>query len=189
MSFINKSVNYSQIELLKTKVLKDILSEYNRHIYKMNSSKFNQQSFIVPNNNNKFYLLITHNSKINKTDNYNVLYFFPDKVSIDYMSQNKLQANKMSEFFVEIDYVFPFECLVEGYLYEADKSSNISNQSFLITDILSVKKQNHQNHFIVTSDFPVRYSLINELFLGLIPKISCLNNHLSISIHPVFEES
>lgn len=189
MSFINKSVNYSQIELLKTKVLKGILSNYNKIIHEIRNSKFNKESFVVPNNNKKFYLLITHNSNINKTDNYNVLYFFPDKVTVDYLSENKLQANKVSEFFIEIDYIFPFECLVEGYLYEADKSSNISNQCFLITDILSIKKNTEQEHFVIKSDYSVRYSVINELFLELLPKMSCLNNHLSISIHPVFQET
>lgn len=188
MSFINKSVNYSQIELLKSNVLKDILFNYNQTMNEIKQLKFKRDSFIIPNNNKKFYLLITHNSKINKTDNYNILYFFPDKTTIQSANSNKLQANKVSEFFVEIDYLFPFECLVEGYLYEADKSSNISNNCFLITDILSIKKDNEQQHLIVKSDYAMRYSIINELFLHLVPKMSCLNNHLTISIHPVFEE-
>ena len=186
MSFVNKSVNYSQIELLKTKVLKNILINYTKTISNIISSKLSQQSFIVPNNNKKYYLLITHNSKINKTDNYNILYFFPDKLTTEQFKNNKLEANKICDFFIETDYIFPFECLVEGYLYEGDKSSNISNNCFLISDILTLKK-NTEDHAVIQSDYQVRYSVINDLFLNFIPKMTGINNHLSISIHPVFE--
>lgn len=185
MSFINKSVNYSQIDLLKTTVVKNLLSSYNKFfLSKLNSNcSLGQSSFVVPNNSKKFYLFISHNSRIEKTDNFNLLYFFTDNETNKLFEENKLEKNILSDFFMEIDLTFNCEYLVEGYLYSEGASSNISNYCFLITDILFIGEQ------IVDCDYGFRYSLINEHFLPIIHKLSRLNDHLTISIHPMFEES
>lgn len=185
MSFINKSVNYSQANLLKGGLVKDLLTSYNKFYLSQSTNNccLGKTSFIIPNNSKKFYLLISHNSRIEKPENYNLLYFFTDSQTNKILEQNKLEKNVLTDFFMEIDGVFKKEYLLEGYLYTATNSSNISNFHFLITDILFV------NGEIVNCDYSLRYALINEHFLPLMKKMNRLNDHLTISIHPVFEES
>ena len=71
MSFINKSVNYSQISLLKQSILSPLLNIYNEYLLKtksdcigLNKDINTGSSFdhIIPNNNKKYYLLVTKKS-------------------------------------------------------------------------------------------------------------------------------
>jgi hypothetical protein len=186
MSFINKSVNYSQANLLKGGLVKDLLTSYNKFYLSQTSNNccLGKTSYIIPNNSKKFHLLISHNSRIEKTENFNLLYFFTDSNTNKILQKNKLEKNVLTDFFMEIDLVFKNEYLVEGYLYtDTNNSSNISNYHFLITDILFI------NEHIVNCDYSLRHALINEHFFPLIHKLNRLNDHLTISIHPVFEES
>lgn len=185
MSFIDKSANFSQANLLKTGLVKQLLNSYNKfYLSQTNSSCcLGKTSYIIPNNSKKFYLLISHNSRIEKTENFNLLYFFTDSQTTKILQENKLEKNISSEFFVEIDNIFKNEYLVEGYLYNGTNSSNISNYHYLITDILFINEQ------IVNCDYSLRHALINEHFLQLLQKTNRLNDHLTISIHPMFEES
>ena len=183
MSFINKSVQFSQTDLLKTTIVRQLLTSYNKFFLSKTNSCIGNVPFIIPNNSKKFYLFVTHNNRIDKTENYNLLYFFPDKETTKTLQVNKLEKNISTEFFMEIDLVFKSEYLLEGYLYTANNSSNISNYSFLITDILAI------NNEIVDCDYSLRYAIINEHFLSKVQNLSRLNDHLSISIHPIFEES
>ena len=74
MSFINKSVTYSQISLLKQNILLPLLKKYNEHLLNVKSSNkpFDKDintglsfDYIIPNNNKKYYLLITKKSYFN----------------------------------------------------------------------------------------------------------------------------
>jgi hypothetical protein len=185
MSFINKSANFSQANLLKSGIVKDLLTSYNKfYISQTNSSCcLGKTNYIVPNNSKKFYLLISHNSRIQKQENFNLLYFFTDSLTNETIQKNKLEKNILTDFFMEINNLFTKEYLIEGYLYTDTDSSNISNFHFLITDILFI------NGEIVNCDYTLRYALINEHFLPILQKLNRLNDHLTISIHPVFEES
>ena len=58
MSFINKSVNYSQTVLLKKSFLSKDLEKYNDFILKTKLQKniASENAFLIPNNHKKFYL-------------------------------------------------------------------------------------------------------------------------------------
>jgi hypothetical protein len=141
MSFINKSVNYSQTALLKTELLVPLLELYNNHLLNTKTDKTfslnNTSNFIIPNNNKKYYLLITKKTTLEQTkETHNILYFFPDQTSVDVNKDNKLLYNSLSDFYLEINNSFSDSFLFEGYLY----SSN-NKHDFLITDILLKNKK------------------------------------------------
>ena len=192
MSFLNKSVNYSQTDFLKTKILSPLLVSYNDFLIKKdNRSDINldvntgiSYDYLIPNNNKKYYLLITKKRLLeqnNVNDNlknmnnrsnsnsYDLLYLFPD--------QHNSEKDDCSDFYMEIDPVFNDEFLLEGYLY---KDQN--KYSYLLTDILIKNKQ------IIDVSFELRYTLLNEIIRSV--RMECLkelNNHMTINIHPVFD--
>jgi hypothetical protein len=156
--FLKNSVNYSEINQVK-KILKPLLEKYNDYLLtKVSCIKSEQKTFIVPNNNKKYYSFI-----INKGQNYKTLYFFPEK-----------EENTSSDFFLEIDSSKLNEncnnCLLEGYMYS-------NNKEFLITDMLI------NNNSIITSEYSLRYSLLKTLF-----NETLLNGHLYINIHNILPE-
>jgi len=171
--FINNSSNYSEGQYIKNNLLKPLLEKYNNQIKDMKNLKVEEESVVIPNNNKKYYLFIINKNEILKgqKENYNILYFFPEN-SVSEKNLDKIEKNIYSDFFMEIDYKFDKNYLFEGYMYSKCKS-------FLITDILSV------NNNIITSDYNLRYSLINELNLN----IKDLNGHLDISVHAIFKNS
>lgn len=200
-SFISKSVNYSQTDLLKSKILLPLLSSYNNLILKQNiedASTFCfdintgvSNDYIIPNNNKKFYLLITNKSLLelsttsnvsniknvnNKTKKYNILYFFPDQQSIDYYKMDKVICNTLHDRYLEIDEVFNDQFLLEGYLYYKDNKFE-----YLLTDILL------KNDQVVNLSYELRYTMLNELVVNISRQVlKDLNNHISINLHPVF---
>jgi hypothetical protein len=178
MSFINKSVNYSQTVLLKSKCLAPVLTSYNDHLLqsqKHTSISASIDYHVVPNNNRKFYLYIVKKSILeNCTDDYNLLYFFPDTLTTESFSQSKTLAHGVSDFFVEINNTFSDSYLFEGYMYNMDEKL-----TYLISDILT------KNDNVVTCDYALRYTLINENLMH-IQDTTNLNNHLCIGIHPMF---
>lgn len=181
MSFVSKCVNYSQCFVLKNKILKPLLKMYNDFLLKQKISNDNfclnkdvntglSSEFIIPNNNVKYYLFITNKSKLETTkDKYNTLYFFPDT--------NNKQDNQLTDFYLEIDERFKEEYLFEGYLYK--KADN--KLSFLITDILIINNQP------IITDYAMRLTIMNEIIMDI--NLFDLNNHLSITLHPVFQKA
>lgn len=181
MSFVSKCVNYSQCVVLKNKILQPLLKMYNNFLLKQKISNDNfclnkdintgvSSEFIIPNNNIKYYLFITNKSKLETTkDKYNTLYFFPDT--------NNRQDNLFTDFYLEIDERFKEECLFEGYLYKRDNNK----LSFLITDVLIINNQP------VITDYATRLTIINEIIMDI--NLFDLNNHLSITLHPVFQKA
>jgi len=190
MSFLNKSVNYSQTDFLKTNILSPLLISYNDFLIKKDSrSDINldvntgiSYDYLIPNNNKKYYLLITKkrllepnnvNDKeknFNKGSNsYDILYLFPD--------QYNSEKDDCSDFYMEIDPIFSDELLLEGYLYKEQ-----NKYSYLLTDILIKNKK------IIDVSFELRYTLLNEIVKAI--RIECLkelNNHMTINIHPMFD--
>lgn len=170
-SFIKNSCNFSEINVLKKSILVPILQEYNECILKLNKVTINEsKSFFIPNNNKKFYLLIT-----NKSNKYKTLYFFPDNT----INDNLLEINTINDFYMEIDSIKlndfkPTNYLFEGYIYNND-------DNYLVTDILSIDSK------LIKCDYSLRYSLINNLFINSSNNLQNLNGHLSIGIHPIFE--
>lgn len=181
MSFVSKCVNYSQCFVLQNKILQPLLKMYNDFLLKQKISNDNfclnkdvntglSSEFIIPNNNIKYYLFITNKSKLETTkDKYNTLYFFPDT--------NNTQDNRLTDFYLEIDERFQQEYLFEGYLYT--KADN--KLSFLITDVLIINNQP------VITDYATRLTTINEIIMNI--NLFDLNNHLSITLHPVFQKA
>lgn len=170
--FINNASNYSEEHYIKNNLLRPILEKYNQ-IKNIENLKVEEESILVPNNNKKYYLFIINKNELkncNQKENYNILYFFPESIE-----HEKLEINVYTDFFMEIDWAFNKNYLFEGYIYN---HKNV-HRTFLISDILMV------NNNIVTSDYNLRYSLINELKINL----KNLNGHLDISIHPVFKNS
>lgn len=187
MSFINKSVNYSQSNLLKTKLLAPILNSYNDFLLKNNNkTSINidinsgiSLDYLIPNNNKKYYLLITKKSFLEDIkEDYNIFYFFPDDQSVEYYSKNNIVKNTLTDQYLECSPFFKDTLLLEGYLYK-----NMDKNEYLITDILS------KNNKIVDLSYELRLTLVNEIILDI--KRECLkhiNDHMSINIHPSFQK-
>jgi len=178
MSFINKSVNYSQTILLKKSFLLNDLKTYNDFLLKLKHETpiGIQNNPLIINNNKKYYLYITKKSKLdNSTSNYNILYFFPDAKTTEYFKDNLLITNKLSEFFIETNPLFEDDILFEGYLYT--KRDVPLYYHFCITDILV------KNHRIVDCDYELRYTIMNELLSNR--NLENINDNMTISLHQV----
>lgn len=184
-NFLNQSVNYSETNELKIKLLKPLLENYNKFVLKNNDKNFNDNlTYFIPNNNKKYYMFVVNKNSIkpnfslkaiNKSndkrfnklndkgfnkvnDKYLILYFFSEDLECDFF----IEMDKHNSIFIKENYLF------EGYLY--------NQENFLITDVLIVSNN------IVDCEYSLRNSLINEL-------IECplkLNGHFNISIHPTF---
>ena len=184
MSFINKSVNYSQTVLLKTSLLAPMLNSYNNFLlFNKNKEKddiWSQLDYnIIPNNNKKFYLLICKKSELDHSkDNFNTLYFFPDNNTEITFEHEKVNSNHISDFFLEINNLFTDNFLLEGYLY-----NNNGSYEFLISDIL------FKNEVLINCDYPLRINLLNEIIMPIQKKLVHLNNHLTINLHPIFNST
>ncbi len=178
MSFINKSVNYAQTVLLKTKFLAPLLESYNNNMKQcVNDIDLCLKHHIVPNNNQKYFLYITKKSKIeNCKDNYDILYFFPDEETKTFAKRSKTEIHCVSDFFLEINNTFQEDLLLEGYMYKSE-----GKFTYLITDILCKSDK------VVNVDYELRYALINEITMDL--QLSNLNDHLTIGIHPIFSSN
>lgn len=176
MSFINKSVNYSQTNLLKAKLKVDLI-KYNEY-YKNNIKCCgNDNNGILPdkyhvllNNNIKYYMYTIKRKELEKCkDESNILYFFR-------MGEKGNANEKVDEFYMEIDNKFNDNYLFEGYMYTDD---NLSKKSFLISDIL-VKNNN-----VIREDYTNRYLVLNDIIKY---EYKNLNNLLNINIHTVFQK-
>lgn len=190
VSFINKSVNYSETFLLKSQ-LAPLLKMYNDVVLaKISASKTNPFTsatyFLVPNNSIKYYLYITNKQRLeNCRETHNILYFFPDDYTVQHVKQfDPIKQNYITDFYLEIDQRFNREYLFEGYLYQNESSNN--TQTFLITDILCQgNESDSSNKFsVIDCDYALRYTLVNEVLYSK-PGLTALNNHINIGIHPV----
>ena len=124
MSFLNKSVNYSQTTVLKENVLLPLLKSYNNFVLKK-SGEFSidkdvntgiSYDYIIPNNNKKYYLLITKKQLLEQqksNQKYDILHFFPDQYNKD---DDLLEKNRSSDFYLEIDSFFDDELLQKFYI-------------------------------------------------------------------------
>jgi hypothetical protein len=181
--FIASSVNYSETNVLKSKYLSNILELYNKEILSESKKLVNNvQKYIIPNNNNKYYLLIVNKNDItpnNVNTKYKIFYFFPDTAQQEQTHiLNTLNKNSKSDFYVEIDnYKTSFSnsnYLFEGYLYKSNDQKH-----FLITDVLAVDSK------IIKCDYSLRYALIHKLIAN--QQLNNLNGHLNINMHSIFE--
>jgi hypothetical protein len=183
--FINASATYSETSLLKNKILRPIIIEYNKSISDNISSSsvlnFTDESkFIIPNNGKKYYLLIVNKNNItegqitSQESKYKILYFFPS--SNDKDVKDYLEKNYYTDYYSEIDsknFLSKNVYLFEGYMY--------SNFNYLITDILFMENST------IVCDYSLRFSLINEILFNNLECLKNLNGHFSIGIHPIFE--
>ena len=166
MSFLNKNIKKRSVFLpLLNSVENDIDKNTNIEI---------SYDYLISNNNKKYYLLITKNQlpeqqKFNSKND--MLHFFPEQYAQD-------ETNRLSDFYLEIGCVFDDSFLLEGYLYKSD-----DKYEYLLTDILV------KNNEIVNVSFELRYSLLNEIIQKIgREKLMYLNNHMSINIHPIFDD-
>lgn len=170
MSFINKSVNYSQTILLKTKFLKPLLANYNSFIQQKNTFLIEDNELYIPNNNKKYYCLIIKKNQIEDTkDNYNILYFFNN------------DPNNFVDFYIEMSCYFNETILLEGYLY--NNSVTTFHSHFLATDILI------KNNDVVNGDYIFRYMILNELLYPLMDNLRNINDNINIGIHNIFNNN
>jgi hypothetical protein len=157
-NFLKVSSNYSEVELVKSKLLRPILEKVNK--VKSEINYFDEKLYMIPNNNKKYYLFIFNKSEITSDHkDYKILYFFPEN-----------QTNTTSDFFMEIDKNSIFNrnnYLYEGYMY--------NGKDFLITDLISV------DNGVLDCEYNMRYSIITETI-----SMMELNGHLTINIHPIF---
>ncbi len=157
MTFINKSVTYSQTIMLR-KQLAQVLNKIN-DCYSSSSKKpfENESYYLIPNNGVKYYLYITNKSDFeNGNKDFNLLYFF-----------SKLNT----EFCIEIEKHFAEPILLEGFMYNAKNNK----KHFLVTDIL------YKNDSVLEYDYLMRYSLLNKL----IKPMNALNDFISVSLHHI----
>ncbi len=188
MSFINKSVNYSQSNLLKTKILSPLLHLYNDFLLKKdNKTSLNidinsgiSLDYLIPNNNKKYYLLITKKSFLEETkEDYNIFYFFPDNQSIEYYSKNNIIKNTLNDQYLECSPFFKDTLLLEGYLYK-----NMDKNEYLITDILI------KNGKMIDLSYELRLTLLNEIIIHIKKeRLKNINDHMTINIHPTFQKA
>lgn len=173
--FLSSSVNYSETELLKTQYLFKILELYNQQILSQSKHLISiEKQYIIPNNNQKYYLFIINKNEITQNQNnnkYKILYFFPH----DKNTSNILTQNSISDFYIEIDnHITTFDknnYLFEGYLY--------NNNTFLITDVLAIDSQ------LITENYSLRYALLYNLIGN--QHLYNVNEHLTIELHSMFE--
>jgi hypothetical protein len=173
--FLQSSSAFSETQVLKSKYLIPILESYNNLILKSNKIEIKEsQKYMIPNNNNKFYLFITnkYDTTNNKNDNkYKILYFFPSSEQ-----KNNLFKHLITDFYVEIDShktnFTKSNYLFEGFLYNKDDFN-----TFLISDILCIDNK------IIESEYFIRYNIINNT----IKNLDNLNGHLNIGVHSMFE--
>lgn len=177
MSFINKSVNFSQTVLLKTSLLAPLLEAYNRHVATAEQGPLNPiHNILIPNNNKKFYMFVTTKQMLEQTrEDFNILYFFPSDVSVSAVEGVTTERHGVSDFCMEIDRKFKDSWLLEGYMYVSD-----NKYDFLLTDVLC------KNNTVISFDYPLRYALLCELIANTPGSLKHLNDHLSINMHPVF---
>jgi hypothetical protein len=128
--------------------------------------------YVIPNNNMKYYVYVT---KKNSTENFDILYFFPDEHAVVSFVDDKAKAFTISDFYTETNHIFQNSLLLEGYLYTNLASTE---HTFLLTDILV------KNGKIVSCDYGLRHALLNELVMD--KNLRRINNHLTIGVHPVF---
>ena len=158
--FINNCVSYSESNVLKIKLLKPLLTNFNEHLVNINKNSFNNsintQEYLIPNNNIKYYLFITNKSNVNsQSKNYQLLYFFPE-----------VTTNEHSDFYMEIDSIFTKDnCLLEGYMY--------NNTTFLATDTLFIDSK------LIDTNYHTRQTLLKDL---IVIKTN-INGHFNIGIH------
>lgn len=183
LSFINKSVNYSQTVLLKSK-LAAALCSYNDHILSQgdNASVTDVDSamsyYVIPNNGQKYYMYTMKKKALeNTSDNYNIVYFFPDAQTEQAASDVKTQRFAVSDFCLEMNGLFGKEYLFEGYMY---KGEGDAFQHFMITDLLV------EGGTVVQVDYALRHALCHEIVHSNMQNLKIINNHMTIGIHPVF---
>lgn len=186
MSFLNKSVNYSQTDFLKKNILSPLLNSYNEFLLNIKQTVVfdkdvntgNSYDYLIPNNNKKYYLFVMKKNTLeNQKTNYEILYFFPDQYNnFEYKDDINIQMN-ISDFCLELDSIFNDELLLEGYLYKNDEK-----YEYLVTDILMKNKQ------IINVSFELRYVMLNEIIKKIgRERLQYLNNHMTINIHPIFD--
>lgn len=192
MSFINRSVGFSETNRLKQNlivILKQINESNKLTNIQIKNITEKKKHIIIPNNNKLYYMFI---AKCPETDNnkscHNIIYFFPYNSETGNFNKflSKKEKYTSSDFFIEIDNKFNsnLPILFSGYLYKSDSHQNKSN--FLITDML------YKNGVITSSyDYETRFSLINEFLIDneiYLQSLKNLNNHLDIGIHPIFTD-
>lgn len=177
MAFINKCVNYSQTNYLKSQLLMPFLKKYNDFIVLENGrerdSTWSQLNyFIIPNNNTKYYLFVCRKTQLENTkDTHNIFYLFPDKNTL------KITGEQLDDFYLETNHFTDDNFLFEGYLYT---NTITEKQHFLVTDILV------KNDTVIKCDYALRFTLLNETIMPCIAKLKNINNNLSVHLHPVF---
>lgn len=186
--FINASATYSETSLLKNKILRPIINDYNKSISENISRRSvlnftNESKFIVPNNGKKYHLLIVNKNNItegqvsSQESKYKILYFFPSDMDDSKRNENDyLEKNYHTDYYSEIDsknFLSKNVYLFEGYMY--------SNFNYLITDILFMENST------IVCDYSLRFSLINEILFNNLECLKNLNGHFSVGIHPMFE--
>jgi hypothetical protein len=191
MSFINKSVNYSQTNLLKTNFLSKCLEKVNSQIYQLQKKKIPSMTYhIIPNNGKKYYAFITDGSAAGAAagggaggpggsgGRCNLMYLFPDSQTLKNNEDNKKEINHLTDFFMELDQRFTKDYLLEGYLYKSDDLYN--RYTYLISDLLYVGES------AVEFDYTSRYVMLNEMISSIPKTLRYMNDHMTIGIHPVF---
>ena len=168
-NFLNTSLNYSEVNQFKKEVLKPILQSCNESNKKSLSKAnvFDKDKYLVPNNNNKYYLLVCNKS--NSNNKYKTLYFFPEE----------FKENTRSDFFMEIDnnVNLPKKTyLFEGYMYN---QNNTSSKKYMITDVLYIENRPIENKY------SLRLNIFREIVINA--NLKDINNSLTISIHPIFK--
>jgi hypothetical protein len=185
MSFLNKSVGYSQTIMLKNDILAPLLQSYNDFTLKKSGERIIDldintgisYDYILSNNNSKYYLLVCKKKLLESNSNqkYDILYLFPDRFNTRNDKAKTLDETE-TDFYMEIDGLFEDEFLLEGYLYNSD-----TGYEYLLTDILM------KNRKIIDVSYELRYTLLNEL-VKVIGRdcLKKLNNHMTINVHPIF---
>lgn len=155
--FINSSVNYSEINVLK-KILKPLLEEYNKKV-ETHEDFMNSLHVAIPNNDNKYYLFILDKNEINENSKkIKILYFFSNEIEDDFY----IEFDDFENIFSKKYYIF------EGFLYD--------NNHYYISDLL------YFDTFTIIYEYKIRLKILNEILKSNLN----INTHFNILLHNVF---
>jgi hypothetical protein len=160
--FIDNTANYNIVDYFKKNFLVGLLEKYN--LYLINQSKnvnfLNTKHFLIPHNNNKYYLCVIPKYLIDKTStqNYDILYFFNSTgdsffVELNINNFNVLSSNKSSHN------IYLFECFLYSINNTQTNHTGLDNYDCYISDILIYKNE------ICELDYVSRHSLLKNFYI------------------------
>lgn len=164
--FIDNTANYNIINYFKQNFLVEILEKYNSHLLnnEKNVTFLNTSHFLIPHNNNKYYLCVIPKYLIDKTSiqNYDILYFFNSSgdsffIELNINNFNVFSSNKSN--YNSTNNTYLFECFLYSVNNTQTNHTGLENYECHISDILIYKNE------ICNLDYVSRHNLCKNFYI------------------------